>query len=226
MQREAARVIGAKALLQRLGTNGISEITMVTGQSPYGNEGALPTVLDTVVLTTDDILQILFAAGGSRHVDTLGAKASNWTARIDGVGLIAVTATMHGELVQARFTLRATREMTPPLGLTAQARSTPITALPPQPPRPKPAAALPPQPPARPAPAAALPPQPPPRPAPIDTVQPPVVPMPVIPGRPVTPGSTAITSSWLRASERPTPPSRPAPIIAPSPSASALDGDD
>jgi twitching motility protein PilT len=41
----------------------------------------------------------------------------------------------------------------------------------------------------------------------------------------VTPGSTAITSSWLRASERPTPPSRPAPIIAPSPSASAL-GDD
>ncbi len=106
-------MIGAKALLQRLGTRGITEITMVTGQSAYGNEGDTPTVLDTVVLTTDDILQILFAAGGSRHVDTLRAKASHWTARIEGVGLIDVTATMHGAFVQAKFTLRAYRDATP-----------------------------------------------------------------------------------------------------------------
>ena len=149
-------MIGAKALLQRLGTRGISEITLVTGQSAYSNEGLTPTVLDAVVLTTDDILQILFAAGGSRHVDTLGAKASNWTARIDGVGLIAVTATMHGESVQARFTLRAStsREPSPtplptpptPLAAAGPPRSPPITVNPPQPPvRPKAITVNPPQ---------------------------------------------------------------------------------
>ena len=177
-------MIGAKALLQRLGTRGISAITLVTGQPAYCNEGDTPTVLDALVLTTEDILQILFEAGGSRHVDTLGPKASNWTARIDGVGLIAVTATMHGASVQARFALRASREASPtpptPLGVTVPARSPPITVLPPvSPARPTPLTSGRPVPPARPMPVTSgflrpsERPTPPSRPAPITVPRPP-----------------------------------------------------
>jgi twitching motility protein PilT len=220
-------VIGAKALLQRLGTRGISEITMVTGQSAYGNEGDTPTVLDTVVLTTDDILQILFAAGGSRHVDTLGAKASHWTARIEGVGLIDVTATMHGAFVQARFTLRTYRDATPtPLpqapmspGSIAPARASATPPLPPV--RSKPVTVIPPQPPSRPqstpvtAPARPMPAA---RPTPVTAPgrsmpMPGARPTPVTaPGRsiPLAARSAPVAPDKLPPSERPTPPSRPA----------------
>ena len=105
---------GAKALLQRLGTRGITEITLVSGQAAYGNGSEAPRAIDATIHATDDILQILFEAGGSRHVDTLGTRPSHWTTRIDGVGGVDVTATMHGEFVQARFALRPVKDMPTP----------------------------------------------------------------------------------------------------------------
>ena len=109
----------AKALLQRIGTRGITEIALVTGQ----------TAIDGVVYTADDVLQILFEAGGSRHVDNLGVKPLHWTTRLEGVGLLDVTATMRGALVQARFTLRQAKETSlTPMPMPAQ-------APPPPPPR-------------------------------------------------------------------------------------------
>jgi twitching motility protein PilT len=170
-------VSGAKALLQPLGTRGITEITLVSGQSAYCNGSDAPRPLDAAVHATDDILQILFEAGGSRHVDTLGARPSHWTARIEGVGVIDVTATMHGEFVQARFALRPAKEPTPlpgngmkPLGAAGM------------PSRPTPLAFVAPQPPSRPAPIALVAPQPPSRPAPIAVAKPAAPP----PSRPLT----------------------------------------
>jgi twitching motility protein PilT len=122
----------AKSLLQRIGTRGITEIALVSGQVARGGAGEAPIALDAVVHTADDVLQILFEAGGSRHVDNLGEKPSHWTTRLEGVGLLDVTATMHGDLIQARFTLRHAKgpSLTP----------TPAPAPPrPAPPRPMPA---------------------------------------------------------------------------------------
>ena len=100
----------AKALLQRIGTRGITEISLVSGQVAHGLAGAAPMAIDAIVHDADDVLQILFEAGGSRHVDNLGAKPSHWTTRLEGVGLLDVTATMRGDLIQARFTLRQAKE--------------------------------------------------------------------------------------------------------------------
>ena len=174
---------GAKALLQRLGTRGITEITLVSEQSAYCNGGETPRAIDAALHTTDDILQILFEAGGSRHVDTLGARPSHWTTRVEGVGSIDVTATMHGEFVQARFALRpAKNQPTPspgagakPLGAAGMPlRPTPIAFVAPQPPaRPTPIAFVAPHPPARPTPLATIALRPPDRPTPFTSPRPP-----------------------------------------------------
>ena len=174
---------GTKALLQRLGTRGITEITLVSGQVAYANGAESPRAIDATLHATDDILQILFEAGGSRHVDTLGTRPSHWTTRIDGVGGIEVTATMHGEFVQARFALRPAKDMpTPshgngpkPLGSAGMpSRPTPIAFVAPQPPpRLTPIAFAAPQPSARLAPIAAARPAPPAPPTPVAPVKPP-----------------------------------------------------
>ncbi len=171
---------GAKALLQPLGTRGITEISLASGQAALCNGSDAPRALDAAVHATDDILQILFEAGGSRHVDTLGARPSHWTARIEGVGVIDVTATMHGEFVQARFALRPAKDPTPlpgnglkPLGAAGmRSRPTPIAFVAPQPPsRPTPIAFVAPQPPSRPTPIAVAKPAPPPPSRPLTTAK-------------------------------------------------------
>ena len=217
---------GAKALLQPLGTRGITEITLVSGQLAYGNGAEAPRAIDATIHGTDDILQILFEAGGSRHVDTLGVRPSNWSTRIEGIGAIDVTATMHGELVQARFALRPAKDMptpTPgngpkPLGSARMpTRPTPIAFVAPQPPpRPPPIAFVAPQPPARLTPIASARPAPPAPPTPVAAVKPP----------PTALGSSELSFDFaLDDSGRPTPspplpppppppPTQPAPMAA------------
>jgi twitching motility protein PilT len=210
---------GAKALLQPLGTRGITEITLVSGQVAYCNGGDVPRALDAVVHATDDILQILFEAGGSRHVDTLGARPSHWTTRIDGVGGVDVTATMHGEFVQARFALRPVKDSPTPMpgsGALGPAgmplRPTPIAFVAPMPPsRPAPIPFAAPRPP----PITAVKPAPPPA-APLRTAKPPAL------------GSTefsfdfALDDSSGRATPTPpTPPPPPSSRAAPPPSSRA-----
>jgi twitching motility protein PilT len=216
---------GAKALLQRLGTRGITEITLVSDQSAYCNGGETPRAIDAAIHTTDDILQILFEAGGSRHVDTLGARPSHWTARIDGVGSIDVTATMHGEFVQARFALRPAKDWpTPspgagakPLGAAGMPlRPTPIAFVAPQPPsRPTPIATAAPQPSPRPTPIATVALQPaPPRPTPLTTVKPaPPTPFNAPARPPAALGTSEFSFDFALDDDR----APPAPIAQPAP---------
>ena len=219
---------GAKALLQHLGTRGITEITLVSEQSAYGNGGETPRAIDAAVRSTDDILQILFEAGGSRHVDTLGARPSHWSARIEGVGSIDVTATMHGALVQARFALRPGKEPptpTPengakPLGAAGMPlRPTPIAVLPPRPPsRSTPIPFGAPQPPARPTPIAAIGLPPPARPTPFTAVKP-APPAPFNAPKRATPalGTSEIAFDFVLDDARAKPAPPPPPKVAPPP---------
>ncbi len=99
-------MIPLKTLYQHLARPDVTEVAMVSGRHPFARVGGSLEVLDADVLTSDDILQLLFNAGGSRYVDSLGPKPTQWATRADGVGAVLVAALMKGETVQARFTLR------------------------------------------------------------------------------------------------------------------------
>jgi twitching motility protein PilT len=99
-------MIPLKTIYQHLARPEVTEVAMVSGRHPFARVGASLEVLDTDVVSSDDILQLLFNAGGSRYVDSLGPKAMQWATRADGVGAVLVAALMKGDTVQARFTLR------------------------------------------------------------------------------------------------------------------------
>src|SRR5829696_8242073 len=99
-------MIAVKALLVHLTRPEVTEIVLVSESHPCARIDGEDEPVEPTVLSTDDILQVLFNAGGSRHVDYLGPKPSQWTTRVEGVGPIAISAVMLGEVVQARFCLR------------------------------------------------------------------------------------------------------------------------
>jgi twitching motility protein PilT len=61
--------------------------------------------IDKVPTNSDQILEMLVACGGSRYVDSLSARPTSWTARIDRIGTISVKAVLRDEVVQARIKL-------------------------------------------------------------------------------------------------------------------------
>ncbi|UQA54845.1 type IV pilus twitching motility protein PilT [Polyangium aurulentum] len=126
-----------KTLLSNLLRPEATEVALVTSRNPCAKVNGVYEVVDRAVLSTDDILHMLVTAGGSRHVDSLGPKPSQWGCRVEGVGPVAIAAVMKDGVIQARFTLLS--------GDGARAGAKPAAA--PSPPA-KPAA---PPPPARPA---------------------------------------------------------------------------
>jgi twitching motility protein PilT len=95
-----------KSWLFHLARPEVTELALVSQRNPCARVEGEYEAIDSAVLSTDEILQILFNTGGSRHVDALGPKPTHWTARVEGVGPIAVAAVMLGEMVHARFSLR------------------------------------------------------------------------------------------------------------------------
>jgi twitching motility protein PilT len=99
-------MIPLKTLFQHLARPEVTEVAMVSGRHPFARVSGSLEVLDADVLTSDDILQLLFNAGGSRYVDSLGPKAVQWATRAEGLGAVLVAALQKGDAVQARFTLK------------------------------------------------------------------------------------------------------------------------
>jgi twitching motility protein PilT len=99
-------MIALKPLLSHLMRPGVAEVSIQTGKRPAARVGGALEDVDQQVLSGDDVLQILFGTGGSRHVDALGSKPTQWRSRVEGVGAIVVSATQQGDVVLARITLR------------------------------------------------------------------------------------------------------------------------
>ncbi len=92
-------------MLRCLSAPNVTEFALVSGRLPCAKTSGAFKPVDDVAPSTDNVLQMLMAVGGSRYVDDLGAKPLNWTARVNGVGSVTVMAVMKDELIQARFTL-------------------------------------------------------------------------------------------------------------------------
>ena len=92
-------------MLRALSRADVAEFAVASDRLPCVKIGESYEPVDDATRSTEEILEMLVAAGGSRYTDALEGQPAQWTARIDGVGSVAVTAMMRAGRVQARFTL-------------------------------------------------------------------------------------------------------------------------
>ncbi len=116
-------------LLRELCRADVAEVALASDRLPCAKVGPAYEPIDRAARSTEAILEMLVAAGGSRHVEDLGARPAQWTARIEGVGSVGIHALLRDGRVQARFALLRRPSSPPPAGSIAA--SSPSTALPP-----------------------------------------------------------------------------------------------
>jgi twitching motility protein PilT len=92
-------------MLRCLSAPNVTEFALVSGRLPCAKISGAFKPVDDVAPSSDNVLQMLMAVGGSRYVDDLGAKPLSWTARVNGIGSVTVLAVMKDDLIQARFSL-------------------------------------------------------------------------------------------------------------------------
>lgn len=109
-------MIALRSLLSHLTRAEVGEIVLESGRPPSARvEGALDRI-DAHVISADELVQLLFGAGGSRYIESLGPKPTQWRTRVEGVGVVVVSATQRGEVIEARFVTRNTVPTTPAQG--------------------------------------------------------------------------------------------------------------
>ncbi len=84
----------------------VTELCLTAGQKPAARRGGELQEIDAEPVSADDLLRMLFSAGGSRYVESLGPKPALWRTRIEGVGAVNVSAAMNGDVLEAHFALR------------------------------------------------------------------------------------------------------------------------
>jgi twitching motility protein PilT len=99
-------MIAVKTLLAPLGRPEVTEVVLRTGKPPTARAGSGTEEVDGRALSGDDVVQLLFSAGGSRYVESLGSKPTQWRTRVEGVGPVTVSATMSHDVIEARFALQ------------------------------------------------------------------------------------------------------------------------
>lgn len=79
-------------LLAHLTREDAHALVLTGGERPHLKTDAGREQVEDGPLPDDALLQLLFQAGGSRHVESLGPKATSWTVRIDKVGQVRISA--------------------------------------------------------------------------------------------------------------------------------------
>ncbi|HEX7666408.1 MAG TPA: PilT/PilU family type 4a pilus ATPase, partial [Polyangiaceae bacterium] len=132
------RMLTVEELIRNLARSEVTEIALMTGRLPCVKVDGAYKPVDETARSADAILKILTKLGGARYLDDLGAKAVQWTTRVDGVGTIAVSAVDRAGNVQARMVLlkKETAAAPPPAPppMSAPAVSTVAAARKPPPP--------------------------------------------------------------------------------------------
>ncbi|APR79450.1 Twitching motility protein PilT [Minicystis rosea] len=99
-------MIVLKTLLSQLARPEVTEVVLQGGKPPSLRIGGQIETATERPVSGDELVQLLFSAGGSRYVESLSAKPTQWRTRIEGVGAVVVTATQHGDTIEAHFALR------------------------------------------------------------------------------------------------------------------------
>jgi twitching motility protein PilT len=101
-------------MLRELSRAEVAEFAVVSDRLPCVKVGGNYEPIDDTARSTEAILEMLVAMGGSRYVEDLEEKPGQWKTRVDGIGSVSVTAMMRGGRAQARFTLADDRGVPPP----------------------------------------------------------------------------------------------------------------
>jgi twitching motility protein PilT len=122
-------VLTIEQLVKHLMRAEVSEVALATGRLPCAKIDGAYKPIDDVARSADAIMTMLATIGGSRYLDDLGEKAVQWSTRVDGVGMIAVSAIDRQGNVQARIVLTKREEAArvAPVSAVAPARQ-PIVA--------------------------------------------------------------------------------------------------
>ncbi len=99
-------MIAITTLLAHLTQTEVTEICLRAGARPAARRDGALRDIDGEPVSADDLLRILFGAGGSRYVEALGQRPAQWRTRVEGVGAVNVSARMNGDVLEARFALR------------------------------------------------------------------------------------------------------------------------
>jgi twitching motility protein PilT len=92
-------------MLQELARPGVTEFAVVSDRLPCVKVDGKYEPADDSARSTDAILAMLVSVGGSQHTGELGERPAAWTARVDGLGSVAVQAVLREGRLQARFVL-------------------------------------------------------------------------------------------------------------------------
>jgi twitching motility protein PilT len=79
-------------MLRELTRPDVSEFAVASDRLPCVKAGDKYEPIDDVPRDTGAILEMLIAAGGSRHVEDLEGKTAQWIFRVEGIGAITVQA--------------------------------------------------------------------------------------------------------------------------------------
>ncbi len=92
-------------MLGELARPEVTEFAVMSGRLPCIKVGGKYEPIDDKARSTEAILEMLVAAGGSRHIDDMETRPAVWTTRIDGLGSVGVQAIKKDGRVQARFSV-------------------------------------------------------------------------------------------------------------------------
>ena len=73
-------------MLRELSRSEVAEFAVVSDRLPCVKVGGAYEPVDDTARSTDAILEMLMALGGSRYIEDLGDKPAQWTTRVEGVG--------------------------------------------------------------------------------------------------------------------------------------------
>ena len=112
-------------MLHELARPEVAEFAVVSERLPCVKVDGKYQPVDNSPRSTDEILEMLVSAGGSRYVDGLGTTPAAWTLRLEGLGSVGIQAVLREGRLQARFVLvrRASSSTNP----TPPRQASPIT---------------------------------------------------------------------------------------------------
>jgi twitching motility protein PilT len=94
-------------MLQELARPEVTEFAVVSDRLPCIKVGGKYEPIDTRARSTEVILEMLVATGGSRYIEEMQGQGVPvaWTTRLEGLGSVGIQAVLRDGRVQARFTV-------------------------------------------------------------------------------------------------------------------------
>lgn len=101
-------------MLRELTRPDVTEFAVVSERLPCIKVGGKYQPIDDRARSSDAILEMLVAVGGSRYLDDVGDQPVAWTTRVEGIGSVGIQAVKREGRVQARFTVVRPASVRPP----------------------------------------------------------------------------------------------------------------